>query len=61
MQYASGGRLWSSKPSQSRTGTTNGARHRCTTTGQTVTSVRLIGWYDTLFLSFRKFFELTCL
>jgi hypothetical protein len=54
----SGGRPRSSEPSQSRTNTTNGARRQCTTMGQMVTFVRPKGWYDTLFLSFHKFFVL---
>jgi hypothetical protein len=50
----SGGHIWSLGHSLSRTGTTDGARHRCTTTGWTAMSARPRGWYDTLFLSFRS-------
>jgi hypothetical protein len=58
MRCASGGHPWSSEPSWSRTGTTDGARRRCTTMGWTVTSIRPRSWYDILFLSFHKFFIL---
>jgi hypothetical protein len=61
MRCASGGRPRSSESSQSGTDRTDRASLRCTTKGQMVTSARSRGWYDTLFLSFRKFFVLTCL
>jgi hypothetical protein len=60
-RYASGGCPQSLELSQSRTGRTDRASRRCTTMGRTVTSARLRGRYDTLFLSFCKFFVLTCL
>jgi hypothetical protein len=50
MRCASGGRPWSSEPSQSGTGRTDRASHRCTTMGRTVMSARPRGWYDTLSL-----------
>jgi hypothetical protein len=61
MRCASGGRPQSLEHSQSGTDTIDRARRRCTTTGRMVMSARPRGWYDTLFLSFHKFFVLTYL
>jgi hypothetical protein len=46
----------SSKPSQCGTDITDRASHQCTIMGQTVTSARPRGRYDTIFLSLHKFF-----